>query len=295
MKSDEETTMPKKTIENGLFVTFEGPEGSGKTTQIKMLAERLTEQEYEVVVTREPGGTILGEHIRKLLIEFDEEDIADEAELLLFGASRAQHMRRKILPCLKRGGIVLCDRFVDSTTAYQGYARKLDFGFIQNLHAFSLCGRWPDLTFVLDIDVDTSYQRMHKRYANSTPVNDRIEAESRAFHTAVREGFLDIAKKNPGRVKVIDANRLPEIIAADLWWEVYHAIVFAAVWSRRNGTAAQARRICFLETIPSFWKNSPWHGRKRRPARGIRRRASPVGIAIHATFSSGTAIRNASF
>ena len=136
MKSDEETTMPKKTIENGLFVTFEGPEGSGKTTQIKMLAERLTEQEYEVVVTREPGGTILGEHIRKLLIEFNEEDIADEAELLLFGASRAQHMRRKILPCLKRGGIVLCDRFVDSTTAYQGYARKLDFGFIQNLHAF---------------------------------------------------------------------------------------------------------------------------------------------------------------
>ena len=120
MKSDEETTMPKKTIENGLFVTFEGPEGSGKTTQIKMLAERLTEQEYEVVVTREPGGTILGEQIRKLLIEFDEEDIADEAELLLFGASRAQHMRRKILPCLKRGGIVLCDRFVDSTTAYQG-------------------------------------------------------------------------------------------------------------------------------------------------------------------------------
>ena len=119
----------------------------------------------------------------------------------------------------------LCDRFVDSTTAYQGYARKLDFGFIQNLHAFSLCGRWPDLTFVLDIDVDTSYQRMHKRYANSAPVNDRIEAESRAFHTAVREGFLDIAKKNPGRVKVIDANRLPEIIAADLWWEVYHAIV----------------------------------------------------------------------
>ena len=225
MKSDEETTMPKKTIENGLFVTFEGPEGSGKTTQIKMLAERLTEQEYEVVVTREPGGTILGEQIRKLLIEFNEEDIADEAELLLFGASRAQHMRRKILPCLKRGGIVLCDRFVDSTTAYQGYARKLDFGFIQNLHAFSLCGRWPDLTFVLDIDVDTSYQRMHKRYANSAPVNDRIEAESRAFHTAVREGFLDIAKKNSGRVKVIDANRLPEIIAADLWWEVYHAIV----------------------------------------------------------------------
>ena len=225
MKSDEETTMPNKTIENGLFVTFEGPEGSGKSTQIQMLADRLREQEYEVVVTREPGGTILGEQIRKLLIEFREEDIADEAELLLFGASRAQHMRRKILPCLKRGGIVLCDRFVDSTTAYQGYARKLDFGFIQNLHAFSLCGRWPDLTFVLDIDVDTSYERMHKRYENTAPVNDRIEAESRAFHTAVREGFLDIAKKNPGRVKVIDANRLPEIIAADLWWEVYHAIV----------------------------------------------------------------------
>jgi len=225
MKTHEETTMAKKTIENGLFVTFEGPEGSGKTTQIKMLAERLTEQEYEVVTTREPGGTILGEEIRKLLIEFHEEDIADEAELLLFGAARAQHMRRKILPCLKRGGIVLCDRFVDSTTAYQGYARKLDFGFIQNLHTFSLLGRWPDLTFVLDIDVDTSYQRMNKRYANSAPVNDRIEAESRAFHTAVREGFLDIAKKNPGRVKVIDANRLPEIIAADLWWEVYHAIV----------------------------------------------------------------------
>ena len=225
MTAREETTMPKKTIENGLFVTFEGPEGSGKTTQINMLAERLTEQEYEVVVTREPGGTILGEKIRKLLIEFNEEDISDEAELLLFGASRAQHMRKKILPCLKRGGIVLCDRFVDSTTAYQGYARRLDFSFIRNMHAFSLCGRWPDLTFVLDIDVETSFQRMRSRNQETGPVNDRIEAESRAFHTAVREGFLDIARKNPGRVKLIDANRSPDIIAADLWWEVYHAIV----------------------------------------------------------------------
>ncbi len=217
--------MANKTIENGLLITFEGPEGSGKTTQIKLLAEQLSSLEYEVVVTREPGGTLLCEKIRELLLRFDEEDICDEAELLLFGASRAQHVRRLILPCLKRGGIVLCDRFVDSTTAYQGYARKLNSTFIQQLHDFSLGKRWPDLTFILDIDVETSLQRTKKRAEGKEHANDRIEAESRAFHTAVRNGFLDIAQNNPGRVKLIDASRPIEIIAADLWWEVYNAIV----------------------------------------------------------------------
>lgn len=215
--------MSKKTIENGLFVTFEGPEGSGKTTQIRLLAERLN-QDYEVLVTREPGGTALGEKIRDLLIGFKDEEIADEAELLLFGASRAQHVRKKIMPFLAHGGIVLCDRFADSTTAYQGYARHLDFGFIRTLHEYSLGGRWPDLTFVLDVDVDTSYARMRKRYAETAPVEDRIEAAGRAFHASVREGFLEIARQNVERVKVVDAGRPPEVVAAELWEVVSHVL-----------------------------------------------------------------------
>ena len=215
--------MPPKTYDHGLFITFEGPEGSGKTTQIKLLEERLKEEGYEVLTTREPGGTMLGEELRRLLMNFQEEEITAEAELMMFSASRVQHIKRVILPCLKRGGVVLCDRFIDSTTAYQGYARGLDMQFIRTLNDFAVCGRYPDLTIILDLDVEIGLARTRERYQGKT-VNDRIEAESRAFHTAVRNGFLEIARKEPGRVKVFDANRPVELVQADVWWEVTHAL-----------------------------------------------------------------------
>ena len=215
--------MPQKIYDHGLFITFEGPEGSGKTTQIKLLEERLKEQDYEVLTTREPGGTQLGEELRKLLMNFQDEEITAEAELMMFNASRIQHMKRVILPFLKRGGVVLCDRFIDSTTAYQGYARGLDMQFIHTLNDFAVCGRYPDLTIILDLDVEIGLARTRERYQGKA-VNDRIEAEGRAFHTAVRNGFLEIARKEPGRVKVFDANRPAELVQADVWWEVYHAL-----------------------------------------------------------------------
>ena len=137
-------------MEKGLFITFEGPDGSGKSTQLRILAEWLKQQGRQVYLTREPGGTLLAEKIRALLLDKGDEPVSPEAELLLFGASRAQHVRRVILPFLENGGIVLCDRFLDSTTAYQGYARGLDMTFINQLHHFCVCGRMPDLTFLLD-------------------------------------------------------------------------------------------------------------------------------------------------
>ena len=215
--------MAKKTFDNGLFITFEGPEGAGKTTQIRLLEERLKEQEYDVLTTREPGGTQLGEKLRTMLMEFQDEDITAEAELMMFSASRIQHVKRVILPFLKRGGVVLCDRFVDSTVAYQGYARRLDMDVILTLNDFAVCGRYPDLTIVLDLDVEVGLARTRER-AHGAVVNDRIEAESRAFHSAVRNGFLDIARKEPGRVKVFNADRPVELVQADVWWEVTHAL-----------------------------------------------------------------------
>lgn len=217
--------MATKQIERGLFITFEGGEGAGKTTQIQSLKEHLEEFGYSVKVTREPGGTPLGEQLREMLMAFHEEQIAPETELMLFSASRIQHMKRVILPFLNEGGIVLCDRFIDSTTAYQGYGRHLSLKLIDEMNRVAVCDRFPDLTFLLDLDVNLGLNRVHKRYEMAgNAVADRIEAEALEFHQAVRQGFLEIARKNASRVKVIDANRAAEIIAADLWWEVYHAI-----------------------------------------------------------------------
>ena len=149
--------------------------------------------------------------------------ILPEAELLLFSAARVQHVRKVILPVLKRGGIVLCDRFIDSTTAYQGYARGLDLNVIDDMNAFAVCGRFPDLTIVLDLSVEDGIRRLSGRYQGQQ-VDDRFESAGHTFHSCVREGFLDIARKHPGRVRVVDANRPVELVQADLWWEIYHAL-----------------------------------------------------------------------
>ncbi|MDD4539175.1 MAG: dTMP kinase [Lentisphaeria bacterium] len=209
-------------LPHGLFVTFEGPEGSGKSTQIGLLDKHLCDLGYEVLVTREPGGTPMGEELRRILMELRDEKVAPESELLLFGASRAQHMCNVILPHLEKGGVVLCDRFADSTTAYQGYARKLNMDFIQRMHELTLYGRWPDLTLLLDISVDESERRTQQRDGD-TPV-DRFASENRAFHFAVREGFLDLARHNQKRFRVISADLTVDDVAARIREEVSHVL-----------------------------------------------------------------------
>ncbi len=196
---------------SGLFITLEGPECAGKSTQLRLLAEFLRENGADVLCTREPGGTKLAEDIRAMLLEKREEDVAPETELLLFAASRAQHVRQVIKPHLEKGGVVICDRFIDSTTAYQGYARNLSVDFINVLNEYCVCGRRPDVTLLFDLPVEETWKRLALRSGGAG--GDRMESLGDEFHRNVRNGFLEIARQNPERVAVIDAAQSIEDIA----------------------------------------------------------------------------------
>lgn len=199
--------MKKQALPKGLFITFEGPEGAGKTTQIKLLKNALVSHGFPCITTREPGGTEVAEQLRDIVKHHSgEEPIVDETELLLFAASRAQHVRNLILPALANGTIVLCDRFYDSTTAYQGYARKQNMEFINQLNQYAICNCVPNLTILMDLPPEKGFERANHRQALLfNDKEDRIEAESMSFHQAVRDGFLSIAANEPDRVKVVDA------------------------------------------------------------------------------------------
>lgn len=199
----------------GSLITFEGSEGCGKSTQMKRMAKRFEDAGYEVVVTREPGGTDLGEKIRHLL-KHDEAgaNMFSEAELLLFAASRAQLVRELIIPSLKEGKIVLCDRFLDSTTVYQGVARELAEEPVQKINEFAVGDILPDLTVVLDVPAEIGFDRIKKR-KESMP--DRMEQESIAFYKAVREGYLLLAQSFPERFFVINGDDDADVIEIDLW------------------------------------------------------------------------------
>ena len=190
---------------NGIFITFEGPECAGKTTQIRLLKEFCDKRERETVVTREPGGTQIGEELRQIVKHhIGTVPVTDEAEVLLFAASRAQHVAEIIKPALARGAVVICDRFFDSTTAYQGYARGIDMDFIQKLNNFAVSGCIPDMTFLLDLTAEESMKRSRNR-EETLFVVDRIESEKIDFHRHVRDGFLKIAEKETERIKIINA------------------------------------------------------------------------------------------
>lgn len=194
----------------GIFITFEGPEGAGKTTQVRFLAEYFGLRRRHCITTREPGGTPLAEKLRDIVKSpSGNEKLAAEAELLIFAASRAQHVRHLIQPALAEGKVVLCDRFLDSTTAYQGYARGLDLDTIRRLNDYACCGCKPELTFLLDLDVADGFSRVANR-AECAPGQDRFEAEEQSFHKRVREGFLKIAAEEPQRIRVLDAKLPPE-------------------------------------------------------------------------------------
>lgn len=194
----------------GVFVTFEGPEGSGKSTQIRLLAEQLEAAGYDVIQVREPGGTPAGEVIRNLLQHDGAgENLCPAAETLLFSASRAQLVEEVIAPALARGATVLCDRFADSTTAYQGYGRGFDPDQLAHLHDFALGPWWPDATILLDLPVEEGLRRIMSRAAGAGSNGlDRMEREALAFHARVAEGYRALAVRYPERFRVVDG-RLP--------------------------------------------------------------------------------------
>ena len=201
----------------GLLITFEGTEGCGKSTQVERLAARLKNFGRAVVVTREPGGTAIGEQIRHLLKFAPEGDaMTRETELLLFEASRAQLVREVIQPQLAAGAIVICDRFFDSTTAYQGAARKLPTEVVAQLNRFAVGDSIPDVTFVIDVDVATARGRLLRRVR---PVNapDRMEAEPSEFYERVAEAYRDLARREPQRVTLINGARSVDEVQAEVW------------------------------------------------------------------------------
>lgn len=193
----------------GKFFTFEGSEGSGKSTQIELLAEELSGMGHEVVVTREPGGTSIGEEIRHLLIHSSAgQNMAPETELLLFAAARAQLVRELILPELKKGTVVLCDRFLDSTTVYQGAARSIASDPVSFINQFAIGPVSPDLTFIMDVPAEESIRRVKRRV---TDLPDRMEQENADFYKKVREGYLLLANSMPERFHVVDGTRSLDI------------------------------------------------------------------------------------
>jgi dTMP kinase len=202
----------------GTFITFEGTEGSGKSTQAARLAGALRRMGVEVSETREPGGTATGEAIRDIL-QHDRagEPIGAEAEALLFAACRAQLIFRSVRPALEAGRCVLCDRFFDSTTAYQGYGRGLNLAELEAVHRFVMGDLRPDLTILLDLDVRVGMDRIRARYQEGRLSFDRMESETEAFHRRVREGYLELARRFPERIRVVDAGCDADTVAAEIW------------------------------------------------------------------------------
>lgn len=202
----------------GRFITFEGGEGTGKSTQARLLASYLAQSGFDVVQTREPGGSPSAEDIRALLVTGAADRWSPIAETLLFYAARVEHWRQVIEPAIARGAHVVCDRFADSTMAYQAYAGGLDRRLVEDLHRLTMAGVEPDLTLVLDIDVEKGLLRAAARRDDET----RFERKGRSFHDKLRQGFLDIAGRAPARCVVIDADQPIERV---------HAAVLAAVKS----------------------------------------------------------------
>lgn len=204
-------------MKRGLFITLEGIEGSGKTTQIKKLRNFLQSAERTVISTREPGGTPVADKIREVLLSAHSEKVNDKAELLLYLASRAQHVHSIIKPALYQGIIVLCDRFSDATIAYQGYGRGLDIDFLQKLNRYGTDGLEPDLTILLDLSAETGLSRIRTDRERNL---DRLEMESTEFHERVRRGYLQIAASAKDRFIVIDGTLEEEEIFARIKEEV---------------------------------------------------------------------------
>ena len=194
-------------MKKGLFITFEGADGSGKTTQLNNIKTFLNEKGFDVVVTREPGSLELGQKIRNILLHYDGV-VADRCEIFLFLADRAQHVETFIKPAIDEGKIVICDRHTDSTIAYQGYGREQDIELLKSLNEIAVNGLKPDLTMLFDVSTETAQQRVGNE-------KDRMESIGIEFHRKVRNGYLELLKENPDRIKLINANNSIETVFED--------------------------------------------------------------------------------
>lgn len=207
------------------FITFEGIEGCGKSTQVRLLSKALEETGIHSILTREPGGTSIGSKIRDILLNPDHKRMATEAELLLYAADRAQHVREVIKPSIDNGKVVVCDRFTDATLAYQGFGRGLDMVVIRDLNRIASLGIRPDLTLLLDCPIEIGIGRALERNSKNSHIrDDRFEREALAFHQKVREGYLTLAQAEPERIKVIDARNDVESVRKKIWVVVKKAM-----------------------------------------------------------------------
>ncbi len=196
-----------------MLITFEGLDFSGKTTQIKLLTDKLRQNNYDVIVVREPGGTPISEKIRDILLDKKNLEMTQIAELLLFSAARTQLVSQIIIPALKSGKIVICDRYYDSTTAYQGCGRGIPMDAVKQINKLATLGYNPDITFFIDIPLSEVAHRLKESKASA----DRMESSGDAFYQKVRKGFFDIANSEPKRFLIIDGNRSIDIVADEIW------------------------------------------------------------------------------
>jgi dTMP kinase len=200
----------------GLFITFEGIDGSGKSTQASLLFNSLLQEGYSALYLREPGGTKISEKIRDLLLDVENKDMTHRAEFLLYAASRAQLVRQKIRPALEQGTVVICDRYVDSSTAYQGIGRSLGVDIIESINSFATDDLIPDLTFIIDVGLETSLQRS----LQDGQQPDRIEQEKKEFKLAVIQAYRDLAERHPKRIRLLNGEKPKEHIQQNVWEHV---------------------------------------------------------------------------
>ncbi|HCM82377.1 TPA: dTMP kinase [Patescibacteria group bacterium] len=207
-------------MKRGFFVVFEGGEGAGKSIQVEILASHLREEDYAVTVTREPGGTRIGEQIRAITHNSENVDLDSVAEAYLMAASRAQHVRELIEPALVAGKVVVCDRFVDSSIAYQGYGRKLGEDTIRNVNELAVNGAIPDMTIVLDVPPSLGLDRRGR----GMKMKDRLDLQQKDFYDRVYQGYVTLAKNDPGRYVIIDSSKSIEDVAVSVWKVVKKAL-----------------------------------------------------------------------
>jgi len=204
-----------------LFITFEGPEGAGKTTVIKKIAERLAQQNIDVLATREPGGIEIAEKIRTIILNPAHTAMDERTEALLYAAARSQHYFEKVRPALDAGKLVICDRFIDSSLAYQGYARGIGVDEVLSINEFAIGKKLPDLTILFDISPEVGLARIH---AHGDREVNRLDVESLAFHEKVREGYLQLVTRYPERINVVNADQSIEHVVEDVWALLCEAI-----------------------------------------------------------------------